>query len=165
MSKPFRIRGDVEDWFSQIAKQKPINTKFDLYYFCLMLGLATRRESEPNQMCPSCTDFVDNFVSDYRNSQRLIIGLLIRAELSYWKINITEKEAVRKKFGELVDPQSQTHLTNEGMDRLNQYSSGGFDYLTEQLDSKPYDVEEFLRSYAKLLREAVDENPDWQPKS
>ena len=161
MVKSFRMRQDAENWFSNIKDQKPIQTKFDRYYFCLMLGLAKGRKSSPVNSSDA-TDFVDYFVNDYKDSQRLIIGLLIRAELSRLGINVTEKDAVRKLFIDLVNPSSPNHLTDLGMDRLNEYSSGGYDYLAEKLDSKPHHVEEFLRTYAKLLKQAVDQNPDWQ---
>ena len=160
--KNFRMRQDAESWFSNIRDQKPIKTKFDLYYFCLMVGLATGRRSEPTKRCSEVTDFTDNFVSDYKPYQRLIIGLLIRAELSRSGISVTEKDEVRKLFVDLVNPQNPTNLTDAGMDRLNEYSSGGYDYLAEKLDSRPYHVEEFLRTYAKLLRGAIEQNPTWQ---
>ncbi|MBW4692624.1 MAG: hypothetical protein KME27_12750 [Lyngbya sp. HA4199-MV5] len=160
--KNFRMRQDAENWFSNIRDQKPIKTKFDLYYFCLMVGLATGRRSEPTKRGSEVTDFTDNFVSDYKPYQRLIIGLLIRAELSRSGISVTEKDEVRKLFVDLVNPQNPTNLTDAGMDRLNEYSSGGYDYLAEKLDSRPYHVEEFLRTYAKLLRGAIEQNSSWQ---
>ncbi|HEY9874427.1 MAG TPA: hypothetical protein V6D12_13385 [Candidatus Obscuribacterales bacterium] len=160
--KSFRMRRDAENWFSNIRDQKPIQTKFDLYYFCLMVGLATGRRSDPIKRCSEVTDFTDNFVSDYRSYQRLIIGLLIRAELSRLEVSVTEKDEVRQLFVKLVNPQSLTNLTNLGMDRLNEYSSGGYDYLAEKLNVRPHHVEEFLRTYTKLLREAVEQNSSWQ---
>ncbi|KAM3091288.1 hypothetical protein ACKFKG_26250 [Phormidesmis sp. 146-35] len=163
--KAFRMRQDAENWFFNIRGQKPIQTKFDLYYFCLMIGLATGRKSEPAKRCPDFTDFVDNFVKDYKPYQRLIIGLLIRTELSRLGVVVTEKDEVRKLFVELVDPTSPTNLTDVGMERMNEYSSGGYDYLAEKLNSKPYYVEEFLRTYAKLLRNAINQNPHWQDSS
>ncbi|MDY6804954.1 MAG: hypothetical protein SXA11_14260 [Cyanobacteriota bacterium] len=155
----FKMRRDAENWFSNIKDQKPIQTKFDLYYFCLMLGLAKGRKSNPTRS--EVTDFVDYFVSDYKKSQRLIIGLLIGAELSRLGIEATEKNDVRQLFNKLVDPTTPTNLTDAGMDALNQYSSGGYDYLAAELNSKPHYVEEFLRSYDKLLKETVDSNSDW----
>jgi hypothetical protein len=160
--KNFRMRQDAENWFSNIQGQKPtIRTKFDLYYFCLMLGLATGRRSEPAK-CSEVTDFMDNFVSDYKPYQRLIIGLLIRAELARLGVSVTEKDEVRKLFVDLVSPKSLTNLTDMGMDRLNEYASGGYDYLAESLDSKPHFVEEFLRTYTKLLRSAIAQSSSWQ---
>lgn len=159
--KNFRMRKDAENWFSNIREQKPIRTKFDLYYFCLMMGLATGSKNDPVKHCPEVTDFTDNFVSDYKPYQRLIIGLLIRAELFRLGLGMNEKDEVRKLFVELVNPQNPTSLTDSGMDRLNEYSSGGYDYISGKLVSKPYHVEEFLRTYTKLLRNTIEQNPNW----
>jgi hypothetical protein len=158
----FRLRQDTEDWFSQISKQKPIEFKFDLYYFCLMLGLASGRSSPPSSRCNMISEgFVDNFVIAYRPYQRLIVGLLLTAELSSLGVSINESDYVRKKLLELVDPVAPTNLTELGMTKLNEYVSGGFDYLTEHIDAKPYHVEEFLQTYVKLLRIAASEGPTW----
>lgn len=158
----FRLRQDTEDWFSQINKQKPIETKFDLYYLCLMLGLATGRSSQPSARCATISEgFVDNFVMAYRPYQRLIVGLLLTAELSSLGVGLEESDFVRKKLLELVDPTAATKLTEAGMTKLNEYTSGGFDYLTENMESKPFHVEEFLQTYASLLREAVAGSETW----
>jgi len=159
----FRLRQDVEEWFSQIHKQKPIETKFDLYYLSLMLGLASGRTSQPSARCSSISEgFVDNFVLAYRPYQRLIVGLLLTAELSSLGVSLNESDYVRKKLLDLVDPTSPTNLTELGMTKLNEYSSGGFDYLTEHMEAKPYHVEEFLQTYTTLLRAAAGNCDTWQ---
>jgi hypothetical protein len=158
------MRKDAEKWFSEIHNKQPIRTKFDLYYFCLMIGLATGRKSEPTKSHPEFTDFTDDFVSDYKPYQRLIIGLLIRAELSRLGVSVMEKDEVRRLFVNLVNPQNPTNLTDMGMNRLNEYSSGGYDYLAEKLGSKPYDVSEFIRAYVRLLHEAINHNSKWEMK-
>jgi hypothetical protein len=48
------------------------------------------------------------------------------------------------------------------MSRLNEYSSGGFDYLVEHLETKPHTVEEFLQNYVKLLQSVVDDSSTWK---
>ena len=163
MSKSFRLRQDTKDWFSNIQKttNQQIKTDFDLYYFCLMLGLATGKYSDPTTRYKEHRDFRDEFVSDYKPHQNLIIGLLIKAELSKFAISLDEKEDTKKHLIKLIDPSSITNLTNEGIDSMNAYASGGFDYLTEKFDSKPYHVEEFLISYVKLLQKAVDKSRLW----
>ena len=163
MSKSFRLRQDTKDWFSNIqdSKSRQIKTDFDLYYFCLMLGLATVKYSDPVNKCKKYSDFIGYFIEDYKPHKNLIIGLLIKAELSKFGISLDEKEDTKKHLIKLIDPSTTTNLTNEGIDSMNAYASGGFDYLTENLDSKPYHVEEFLISYIKLLQKAVDESRVW----
>lgn len=159
MAKSFQLRLDVDEWFSNINKEKTqqIKTDFDLYYFCLMMGLATKSQNNPSGKC-KCRDFIDYFVSDYKSQQNLIIGLLIRAELENLGISLDEKDATKKQLLKLIDPSSQTNLTDEGIDKMNCYASGGFDYLREKMGSKPYHLEEFLHSYVKFLQEAVEHN-------
>jgi len=157
MAKSFQLRLDVDEWFSNINKEKTqqIKTDFDLYYFCLMTGLATKSKNNPSERC-KCRDFIDYFVSDYKNEQNLIIGLLIRAELENLGISLDEKDAAKKQLLKLIDPSSQTNLTDEGIDKMNAYASGGFDYLREKMESKPYHLEDFLQRYVTILREAID---------
>lgn len=157
MGKSFQLRLDVDNWFSNINKEKTqqIQTDFDLYYFCLMMGLATKSKNNPGERY-KCRDFIDYFVSDYKSQQNLIIGLLIRAELENLGISLEEKDAAKKQLLKLIDPSSQTNLTDEGIDKMNGYASGGFDYLREKMGSKPYHLEDFLQRYVKILREAID---------
>lgn len=157
----FRLRQDTLEWFKNIREQKPFETMFDVYYFCAMVGLAAGRKSSPSERCSDCNDFVDNFPKTYRSYQRIVIGLLLRAELSLFGISVSERDEVRKFLLEIVDPVTPTNLTDKGMEKLNQYASGGFDHLAERLESKPYTVEEFLTTYVKILREAVAEGKIW----
>jgi hypothetical protein len=163
MARDFRLRQETKDWFSHIKDQKTIKfLDFDIYYLCLMMGFASSRYSNPAKQISDYSDFISYFVQDYRPYQTLIIGLLLRAELSRLGIDINEKDEIRKLLLELVDPNTQTKLTDKAMDRMNEYASGGYDYLSEQLDSKPYHVEDFVTTYTKILRKAVDNNPRWQ---
>lgn len=159
---PFRLREDARKWFSEIEGQFPIKSQFDLYYFCLMAGLTSGRRSEPTHGGRQAPEFVQTFIEDYRAAQRLIIGLLIIAELQRLGIDLHEKGAVRKTIQSLVDPQSPTNLTDEGMRLLNAYASGGYDYISEMRSSKPYTVEEFLRDFVGLVgRAATDNSAAW----
>lgn len=158
---PFRLRDDARKWFSEIEGKAPIKTQFDLFYFCLMAGLTSGRRSEPTHGGRSAPEFIQNFIEDYRAAQRLIIGLLIVAELQRLGINLHEKASVRKTIQDLVDPQSPTNLTDEGMRLLNAYASGGYDYISEMRSSKPYTVEEFLRDFVGLVGKAASDNAGW----
>jgi hypothetical protein len=159
----FRLRQDAEKWFSEIAGKAPVRSKFDLFYFCLMAGLMAGRRSDPSQSGRAAPEFVNTFIEDYRASQRLIIGLLIIAEVNRLGINLQEKAAVRQTIRDLVDPHTPTGLTDEGMRVLNTYASGGFEYICEQRASKPYHVEEFLRDFVALIEGATAGNPHWAP--
>jgi hypothetical protein len=152
----FRLRNDAEKWFSEIERSPHVRSKFDIYYFCLMAGLANGRASENQLGSATSKEFIDYFIEDYKPASRLLIGLLVMAEMKYRGIDVSEKGAVRTLFKEVVDANNgNNHLTDEGMRRMNAYASGGFDYLSERRESKPYTVEEFLRDYVILVNEAA----------
>jgi hypothetical protein len=90
---------------------------------------------------------------------------LIVAELQRQGINVQEKAAVRDTIQTLVDPQSPTNLTVEGLRMLNAYASGGYDYISQMRSSKPYTTEEFLRDFVGLVGKAATDNPAWEGTS
>ena len=152
---PFRFRDDAEKWFGEIKDRPPFKTKFDMYYLCLMAGLASGRRVDLAKVSKAQPEFVDHFIEDYKPAQRLIVGLLILAEMKNMGISVEEKSDVQELIKTLITPDTETKLTAEGMRRLNAYASGGYQYLAEQQDVKPYSAEEFLRGYAGVLEEAI----------
>lgn len=151
----FRLRTDAQAWFSKIIDKAPFRTKFDVYYLCLLAGLANERATELSGPGNQATDLVEKFVSDYRPASRLVIGLLITVELRKNGIEINEKKQVRTLIKRLIDSESPNTLTDMGMKRLNAYASGGYDFLAEQRDVKPYNAEEFLQGFMPLIEKAV----------
>lgn len=149
----FRMRNDARTWFKQIANFEHFKTDFDQYYFCLMAGFASGRSNETG----TTTEMVENFVEDYKEASRFLIGLLVMAELKKAGIEIFERDSVRDMFKRLVDPHSPNQLTDEGMRRMNAYASGGYDYLSDTRETKPYSGEEFLRDYAHLIERAFSD--------
>lgn len=147
----FRMRNDARTWFKQIADFEHFKTDFDQYYLCLMAGFSSGRSNESG----ATTEMVENFVEDYKEASRFLIGLLVMAELKTAGIGILERDSVRDMFKRLVDPHSPNQLTDEGMRRMNAYASGGYDYLSERRETKPYSGDEFLRDYAQLINEAA----------
>lgn len=148
----FRLRIDAEKWFSEIESSPHIRSKFDLYYFCLMAGFSSGRSNETQLTGAGSKEFIDYFIDDYKPASRLLIGMLVIAEMKYKGIDISEKVAVRALFKALVDANNgSNNLTDEGMRRMNAYASGGFEYLSEKRETKPYSIEEFLRDYVTLV--------------
>ena len=150
---PFRLREDAERWFSALDGKEPTKTKFDLYYFCLMAGLASGRTSDAPGL--GAREIVDDFIQDYQPAQRLLIGLLVVSEVRRGGIDLSEKEAVRAVFSRLVTPESKTQLTDEGMRCMNAYASGGYDFLSESRDTAPASPEEFVRDFVGLMESAI----------
>lgn len=140
----FRLRSDTEKWFKKVDK----GPQFDIYYYCALVGLIARRRNEPAG--EASKDLVNKFILDYKPYKNLIIGLLIISELKKARIDLTEKSEVREVIGEIVAP-GETGLTDQGVKLLNQYASGGFDFLIESGVPKPETREEFMLSYVKII--------------
>jgi hypothetical protein len=155
----FRIRQSVDQWFKHIGPKNngTLKTKFDLFYLCLLLGLA---DGKPEKV-ENAPEFVNNFVTEYQGVQNIIIGLMILAELSRQGINAEEKESVRKVFSQYVDPKAPANLSDAGESKLNEYASRGFDILSKEIPTVPYDETEFLRQYVPVLRKTIDNNKMW----
>lgn len=149
----FKLRHNAEQWFSEIAEREPFKTKFDIYYFCLIVGLAKGRYSDPARSGDTSREIVDYFIEDYKQSQRLLLGLLVMAELNRYGTDLKERDSVREKFKFLVSPHGKSGLTDEGFKAMNGYASGGYEYLAESRDSKPLSAQEFLRDYINLIGE------------
>lgn len=152
---PFRLRNDAEKWFSELDGKEPIKTKFDLYYFCLLAGLASGRSADISTG-PSSKEIVDDFILDYKPAARMLIGLLVIAEVKRGGIDLDEKASVREVFKRLVTPASNTNLTVDGMRAMNAYASGGYDYLTESRTTPPTSADEFLRDYVTIIDTALE---------
>jgi hypothetical protein len=147
----FRLRKDAEKWFREISDDPPFKVKWDIYYLCLMAGFASNRSSEVT----AATDLTERFVEEYRPARHFLLGLLVTAELKLAGVNRADKAQVRELFKKLIHPNGTNDLTDFGMRRMNAYASGGWEYLAEMRDQRPYHVEEFMQSYPALLARAI----------
>ena len=140
----FRFRDDARVWFADVKTKYD----FDLFYNCLIVGLAVGRQSEPKAV--TSTDMVGHFIESYKPAQSLIIGLLIMAELKFAGINLNERNEVRSVIGDLVTPKSVTNLTDKGVHCLNLYASSGFEFLRDNMP-KPSSIENFMLRYTEIM--------------
>lgn len=146
----FQLRKDARRWFKDIYDPK-LYLLFDLYYFCLMAGFAARRRN--TEISSDDVDgLVENFPGEFRSRGRLLVGLLIDTELSRLGINLDEREAVYRRVAELVDPNSPSYLSNDGVRLMNQYAHGGFEVLCEHFgEDRPSSIETFIRKYCRYF--------------
>jgi hypothetical protein len=145
----FRLRKDAENWFKDVANSYP--TKFDLYYLCLMVGLAAKRKGSAS--AGDATDMIDYFPGDFQARQSIVIGVLIARELAASGIGVSERESVHRIVSSMVTPKTPSYLTDAGVKLMNDYASGGYELLTERFEDRPRTVETFVRKYAALVRE------------
>jgi hypothetical protein len=152
---PFRLRKDAREWFKGISDE--LSLDFDVYYFCLMAGLASGKKA----FLPAneATDLVQDFPGDYRSRGRLIVALLLTRELRRMGIEFNERTALHSEIAKLIDPLSSTHLSAAGMDEINHYAFGGFDVLADWFEDRPRHLETFLPQFHQRLRESLKDRP------
>jgi hypothetical protein len=146
---PFRLLKDVRPWFKDVEKDLALD--FDMYYFCLMAGLATGRKRPI--LSEEATDLTQDFPGEYRSRGRIIVALLLTRELRSLGVNYKERATVHREVSKLIDPLSSSHLSPLGLEEMNKYSYGGFDVLTEWFEERP----RFLETFLPQLRRQIDE--------
>lgn len=156
---PFRFPAEGDRWFSKLNGEVPFRYKFDFYYLCMMLGLASGRREDV-----SGTEFIDYFIDEYKNAKRLIGGLLVLTEMKRLNIDLSEKKDVRRLIADLFDSTSPTGLSEYGIKQLNSYASGGFASLSESRE-QPYNSDEFLSDYVERIDRAIEESRLWSNKA
>lgn len=153
----FRLQTAAREWFRDVRKDLSID--FDIYYLCLMAGLARRRKAEASQA--ATTDLTNDFPGVYRMKGRIITAFFLSQELKQLGISFTERSALHAAIRDLVDPLSSSHLSDQGIKEINKYSFGGFEVLTEYFQKRhidrPRTLEAFLPMYKELINEAVAE--------
>lgn len=147
MSKYFQLSRDADKWFADISKHYV--TKFDLYYLCLMVGFASGRKADPD----NATDLIDNYPKEFKPVGRLLVALLLNAELKSSGIDLNERDAVYQVIGEIIDPGFPTLLSDEGVKLMNKYAQGGYEAMYEYFDDRPRAVETFARKYSNCIEE------------
>lgn len=150
----FRLNVNVDQWFNNLGPKndKALKTKFDLFYLCLLIGLA---DGKPETL-KGAPDFQDTFVSEYHGSQNIIIGLLILAELGRQGVDTEEKEAVQRILDNIIDSNRISRLSDEGERKLNEYTNRGFEIMSQEISSKPYNEADFLRHYLNVATKIID---------
>jgi hypothetical protein len=150
----FRLRKKTREWFSDLERRKEFALDFDMYYLCLMAGLATGRKMSLANEQEETTELVSNFPGVYREKGRLIVALFLSRELKAMGVETHERAALNRSIAKLVDPEV-AHLSDGGVKEMNKYSYGGFDVLTEWFGEKPHTMETFLPLYKGHLDDAL----------
>jgi hypothetical protein len=149
----FKLRPEVDEWFSKIFKVKdsPLTQKFDYYYLCLMMGLAKRKAAT----LTNGTEFVQFFIADYRPVQNLVIGLLVAAEAQLQGVDLSNRVAIKKLLALYVSPEASVALTVDGFQRLNDYANGGFNAIVSVYPEAPWVPADFLLWYSKEIQKGA----------
>lgn len=144
----------ARDFFKLIESRREapkFDSMFDYYYLCLMIGLDSRLLASEDSDLESA-EFVKAYPADYHAQADLVAGLLIDAELDRKGINPEDRESIEQEMLRLLDLQSATRLSDEGMRLLNRYAAEGFKLLRDRV-LQPQNLEDFLVAYQSFWQE------------
>lgn len=156
----FSISKGARKWFGEVSGEftalpgTRAAPDFDAFYFCFVAGIAAnRKKSLPTE---ETAQLVSRFPEAYRSRGSLLVSLFLSRELKNRGVDATERQRVRDVLSELVGPQAENLLSDEGVREFNRYSFGGFDVLREWFDERPTSLETFLRSFKLRIDETFD---------
>lgn len=148
----FRLRSEARQWFKGLST----DMDFDVYYWCLMAGLATRRKLDV--VTAETAELVSYFPGEYKSRGRLIVALFLAIELEEMGIEMSQRTVVHDAIGRLVSPMSPALLSEEGMRQFNRYAHGGFDTISEWFEERPRRLDTFLPLFKRRLDQTM-QNP------
>lgn len=154
MASRFHVRTEARGWLKNVVE--PLGSQaegFEVFYLCLLAGLATARTSDAGQAAVS--ELVENFPAEYASRGRLIVGLFLSSEIRRRGIKLEEKGPVHRAIAEYVDPRSPSQLNDVGVQQLNRYAYGGYEQLLEWFPDKPADLESFLPTFHAKINTAL----------
>lgn len=149
----FRMRKDCRDFFRRVNEKGGFRFLFDSYYLCFLLGVTAGRRSNPTEGGIEAPAFVDSFPRPYDQQQRLLLGLMIVAEMRRDRVDVRDRVSVNVIVNALA---GSGGLTSTGVQRMNEYSSGGYDVLRELYDGgEPWKLEDFMPRYLRILDDVI----------
>ncbi|MCY4127854.1 MAG: hypothetical protein OXG15_01300 [Gammaproteobacteria bacterium] len=98
---------------------------------------------------------VNYFPGVYDGRGSLLVALFLSRVLESRGIDSVERQNVRKVVSDLVHPQSENFLSDEGVREFNEYAFGGFEVLQEWFDTRPTSLDVFLRTFKRRIDEAI----------
>ena len=150
----FKLTKENRDWF--VGIKKTFSTEFDMYYLCLIVGIAANEKGE----APALGDLIAYFPSDYTNYSSSILGIILVAEAGNLGISIEEKNQAQEHLGVFIDPGNLSKLSYAGIKSANQYADGGCGILRAKLQ-KPNHLGAFLNKYKNLINEEIVKNKNF----
>jgi len=150
----FRLRKEAKAWFKEISDKNNLSIDFDLYYFCLMAGLAVNMRKD-DFLVSDTSELVEYFPGRYKEKSRIIVSIFLSRQLSSHGVDLTDKKAAHTYISRLISPESQSLLSDEGMKQLNAYAYRGFEELITWFSVKPHTLESFLRIFSQKVTEKI----------
>ena len=151
----FRILRDAKPWFKDIySKEEGFTIDFEIYYFCLMAGLASGNQRS-ELTTTETSELVQHFPGRYREKGKIIVGLFLARYLASLGVTLTDKKTAHSQISKLISPTSPNYLSDEGMREMNKYAAAGYDEIISWFEDRPRTLESFLRTFASKIHTQV----------
>lgn len=141
----FQERNDCANWFRKLS----FPLKFDYLYYCFVVGASRQKKITPTSA--GFTDVIQHFPEDYSPTSNLIVALLLAAELKNKGVNFADRALVHQAVRRLIDPNSSTKLSAEGIKEFNAYAAGGFDEIASWFPEAPQEPARFFSVYVEKM--------------
>ena len=153
----FKRSKESDKWFRDIIQASPFTTLLDHWYVCCLVGMLKSNDKDPIEPI----DITRKFSAEFGDSRRIIVGLLILTEIKKNNLDITNDDEIKELLIKIIEPNSDSNLTDYGFDRLNKYAYGGLQTLTKEYitNARPTSTESFLQFYSKKIEKWVSESP------
>ncbi len=152
----FRILRDARPWFKDLySKEEGFVIDFEVYYFCLMAGLASGKKRS-DITTSETTELVSHFPGRYKEKGKVIVALFLARYLSSLGVNLTDKKTAHNQISRLISPTSPNYLSDEGMKEMNKYAAAGYDEIVGWFEDRPRTLEAFLRTFATRIESHVE---------
>jgi len=166
----FRLRREAEHWFKHIRNSNGISLDFDSYYYCFMAGLATGQKNDmkgedSRSQSEKPKDLVDNFPDRYKPMGKILVALFLRQEIAQMGVSLDCRDEVYQVVQNLIQPDSPSFLTDQGVKEFNKYAFAGYDVLTEWFPDQPRELDTFLRTFKRKIDEVATNFPKALPIS
>lgn len=120
----------------------------DAYYASLMVGLMRLKFGKKEDLEESY--FIDYYPDSFIPSREYIAGLIVNGALCHLETKDYSKQGLEKTLVRLLDPNSTTRLSKDGLESANLYACHGFAVLEKEFKVKPSSVPDFLIRYNQL---------------
>lgn len=151
----FRLSKEARSYYGNINQVSTINkldTDWDKYYLSAMAGIKARSRVPDDEEPPAEQEFVDYVIQSYEDQKYEIYGSLIVAEIEREGIPWGQKEEIKQLMLTLLDSNTNTRLSEEGIHVLNCYAEKGSRLIRSEIMPPPQ-LDEFLERYYELLDE------------
>lgn len=134
-------------------KFTPFEDKLDFFYICLLIGLKNETKDDLSKYKIVANDqIIDKWTRKLRESKAVdyIIGLYLSKSTKHCK---NEKSKINIVLNKILDHNSDTKLSKDGMLEIHEYALGGYKLILRDLENKtPSTLVKFFNIIYNLVK-------------